>query len=278
MAPHFSHHNYKGIVCAIFTGLVIFSFISACFDNSRESEEIFLSNITTESNSRDGKTESSSSELRSDKHRPSDTTTMTVHDRIQKNIIYGRATLADVYTALTQDDVGALTNVAHALYNMRRHRGVYNLAHDIWANAEEKHPDLAWHLIRKAPVRIALASTLNRIDIINTDDYLEYIRSHKEDKHEFHLAQVVLALGFNGETIDIEYISKMADGDNHYVSQSAITALALMQNNQARDALAKLWKKHQDEPRGNLIKQLLEKVYNVVPSLDKKTTTSEVVR
>ncbi len=189
------------------------------------------------------------------------------YDLLQKNIIYGKASLADVRKALTQRNVGALTNTIHSLYNLRWHRGVYHLINDMWSTKKEKYPELAWDLIQKTPTRLALASTINRIQIINIDEYLDFIRSHKEDEHEFHRAQVVIALGFNGETQDIDYIKSMASEDNHYVAQSAISALAIMDSMPARDAMAELWKDNRNTEKGVLIKTLLKKAYKVEPSL-----------
>ncbi len=201
--------------------------------------------------------------------------TKTNYAVLQKKIIYGAAKLADVKLALTEKDVGSLTNTVHGLYSMRWHRGVYNLLDDMWDLNKEKHPDLAWELLEKAPVRIALASTINRTKIVNTEEQKEYIRAHKYDDHEFHRAQVVVALGMNGEVSDIEYIKSMASGDNHYVAQSAISGLALMGGNEAKYALAEIWRNFQGTKRGELAKTLIQKVYNQTPTLDKPEQIKE---
>jgi hypothetical protein len=237
-------------------------FISACSENSDQAKS---ETDTTKQENKISITASSSNEQKTQPATPDKK--IINYDFLQKNILYGRATLADARKVLTQRDIGALTNSIHALYNMRWHRGVYHLIYDLWNVKKEKYPELAWDLIQEAPVRIALASTINRIQIINTDEYLEYIRAHKEDDHEFHRAQVVVALGFNGESGDIEYIKSMVNGDNHYVAQSAISALALMDSNQARDAMAELWKEYRGTKKGILIKTLLKKAYKVEPTL-----------
>jgi hypothetical protein len=53
----------------------------------------------------------------------------------------------------------------------------------------------------------------------------------------------------------------MADGENVYVAQSAITALALMAHPQAEQALRDLAPKYSDDQRGILIREVLEKAY-----------------
>ena len=189
---------------------------------------------------------------------------------LQQKIRHGSASLNEVKLALTETDVGSLTNTVHALYIMRGRPEVLRLIDDLWALKKDRHPDLAWRLLEKAPVRIALASTINRIKIVNTDAQTEYIRAHKFDEHEFHRAQVVVALGFNGDVADIEYIKSMALGENHYVSQSAISGLALMGGEAARDALAEIWRDSQDTPRGDLARAMIERVYNVTPALRKR--------
>jgi hypothetical protein len=188
------------------------------------------------------------------------------YSKLNKKIAYGTATLAEARQALSQNDVGALTNTMHALYGLRWNRGIYNLLYGMWNLDKEKYPELAWEQISKAPARIALASTINRIQITNTDEYKDYIRAHKNDEHEFHRAQVVIALGFNGDHADIEYLKTMVSDDNEYVTQSAVTGLALMGSDDARDALGQLWKKHRDDPRATLIEGVLLKVYKVKPS------------
>ena len=189
---------------------------------------------------------------------------------LQKKVIYGNAKLSEVKQALTDTDVGSLTNTIHGLYSMRWHRGVYNLLDELWTGNKEKNPDFSWDLLEKAPVKIALASTINRIKIINTDEQLKYIRSHKNDEHEFHRAQVVVALGMNGKPDDIEYIKSMAMAENHYVAQSAISGLALMGGEQAKYALGEIWKEFQGTPRGDLAEKVILKAYNVVPNLISK--------
>ena len=187
------------------------------------------------------------------------------YEALRRKIASGMATLAECRKALTETDVGGLTNTVHALYSMGWHRGVYHVLHDMWNKDRAKYPEFAWDLIVKAPVRIALASTINRLELSGSNVYLDYIRAHKYDKHEFHRAQVVVALGLNGNPEDIKYIKSMADGDDHYVVQSAITALALMNSKKASDALIELWKKYRDTPRGTLIEEVLQRAYNLVP-------------
>lgn len=195
-------------------------------------------------------------------------------ESLHSKIASGTASFLEVREALTDRNVAALTNTMHALFSMRIHRHIHHLLYDMWNMEKDKYPELSWDLIAKAPTRIALASTINRIqinDIHNINDineiheYKDYIRSHKYDKHEFHRAQVVVALGFSGDPADVPYLQEMASSDNTYVVQSAITGLAFMNNVQARDALVNIWKDFRNDPRADLILNVLEKAYDWVP-------------
>jgi len=186
-------------------------------------------------------------------------------DALHSKIASGTASFKEIRQALSDRNVAALTNTVHALYSMRIHRHVHKLLYDMWNLKKEKHPDLSWDLIAKAPTRIALASTINRIQISETHEYKDYIRSHKYDDHEFHRAQVVVALGLNGDPVDVPYLKEMGSSDNNYVIQSAITGLAFMNNIQARDALVNIWKEFQEDPRADLILGVLAKAYDWVP-------------
>ncbi len=195
------------------------------------------------------------------------------YNLLRHKITYSQASLAEVNTALTARDKQSLTNIVHALYSMRWLRGVQYVLDDVWTLKKEKHPEFSWDLLQAAPARLALASTLNRIHIKDTEEYLEYIRAYKFDDDEFNRAQVVVALGFNGDPTDIDHLTAMADGNNHYVVQSAVTGLALMGGNQARDAMIDLWRKHHENPRGELILDLLGKTYNWRPETQNSETT-----
>ena len=185
---------------------------------------------------------------------------------IQRKIVAGQATLAEVRLALTDEDIGALTNTVHGLYSMRWHRGVFNLIHDMWALKKDNAPEINWTQIEKSPVRLALASTLIRVEPFKNDDCVEYLREHRHDEHEFHRAQVVIGLGFKAAVEDVDYIYEMADGNNPFVAQSAITALAIMDIAPARDALIRLLKKWGTDPRGTIIEDVLRQAYHWPPS------------
>ena len=194
---------------------------------------------------------------------------------LQHKIRQGSASLAEVRLALGDTDVGSLTNAAHALYAMRGHAWARRLADDLWALRKDAHPGLAWELLAKAPVRIALASTLNRIKGFAAAEQRAYIRAHKFDVHEFHRAQVMFALGVNSDPADIDYLKSMAGGENDYVAQSAISGLALMGGEAARDALAEIWRDARGTPRGDLAKEMIQRVYNVTPALRKRGAEAE---
>ena len=186
-------------------------------------------------------------------------------EQLQKKIAYGQANLAEIRQALTAKDSSTITNIIHAMYSMRWLRGAQYVLEDMWQLKKDNHPEFNWPLIENAPARLALASTLNRIKIIETDEYLAYLRSFKYDDDEFNRAQVVVAMGFNGSPSDLDYIREMADGDNHYVAQSAITSLALFGGNQARNIMIDLWKKHGKTGRGKLLLDLLKQSYKWQP-------------
>lgn len=184
--------------------------------------------------------------------------------QILLRITQGNAKLMEVIQLLSNtDDVAALTNTLHALYSMRWHRGVNNLLDDLWQGNHNKYPSLAWPALEKIPARIALASTLNRIRIYNTDEYKDFIHAHQYDEHEFHRAQVAVSLGLNGDPADVPYLKEMAESDNIYVAQSAITALGLLVHPQSKEALMALAKKYQGDERGKLIREVFTKVYPV---------------
>ncbi len=185
--------------------------------------------------------------------------------KLRQKITYGRATLADARRAMTDPDPISLSNTIHALYTMRQHRGVIHLLDGMWTIDEAKYPDLSWEHIARPPARIALASTLNRIRIVRTEIYIDYVRAHKNDPHEFNRAQVAVALGFNGHLDDLAYLEAKSDGDNHYVAQSAITGLSLFGGKRARNILIKLAEKYRGTSRGDLMKEMLRQAYRWPP-------------
>ena len=193
------------------------------------------------------------------------------YELLQQKIAYGQANLVEINQALTAPDSAVLTNIIHGMYSMRWLRGAQYILDDMWHLKKDNHPDYNWVLIEQAPARLALASTLNRIKIIDTDEYLSYLRSFKYDELEFNRAQVVVAMGFNGDPSDLDYIREMADGDNHYVAQSAITSLALFGGNRARNIMIELWEKHGRTGRGQLLLDLLKKTYKWQPPTEEKS-------
>ena len=187
--------------------------------------------------------------------------TLPDYDVLREKITFGNANFSEVREALTEPDILNLTNTLHALYSMRWHRAVLHLLQNIWERKREKYPELAWDLLEKIPPRIALASTINRIRIFNTDEYKAYIRSHRYAEHEFVRAQVVVSLGLNGDPDDVDYLVKMVNSSNHYVVQTAMTSLALMGHVRAKEAMITLEDEYRDEPRGKLLRELLKKAY-----------------
>ena len=187
------------------------------------------------------------------------------YQALRQKVTYGQADMSDIYQALTEKDVVGLTNTMHGLYSMRWHRAIYYLFQDLWHLNKNKYPDFAWDYLEKTPVRLALASTINRAQIFDTEEFKAFIRAHKYDEHEFHRAQVVIALGLNGDPDDVAYLNEMADSDNVYVSQTAITSLGIAGHPKAQHALENLWIKYQGTPRGDLIQSVLDRAYHVHP-------------
>ena len=187
------------------------------------------------------------------------------YDKLREKITFGKATFAEVREALTEPNVVNLTNTLHALYSMRWHRAVLHLYRNIWDRKRGQYPELAWELLEKIPARTALASTINRVRIFNTEEYKAFIRSHRYDDHEFIRAQVVVSLGLNGDPDDIEYLVKMVHSTNHYVVQTAITSLALLGHVRGKEAMIILEKTYRDESRGELLRELLKQAYRWEP-------------
>ena len=187
------------------------------------------------------------------------------YDKLREKITFGKATFAEVREALTEPNVVNLTNTLHALYSMRWHRAVLHLYRNIWDRKRGQYPELAWELLEKIPPRIALASTINRVRIFNTEEYKAFIRSHRYADHEFIRAQVVVSLGLNGDPDDIEYLVKMVHSTNHYVVQTAMTSLALLGHVRGKEAMIILEKTYRDEPRGKLLRELLKQAYRWEP-------------
>ena len=189
---------------------------------------------------------------------------------LERKIAYGKATLADVRKGLSITDIGKLTNIVLALYSMRWQRGVFVLLHNMWDLKDKNvYPELNWKEFAKPPVRLALATTLLRVDQFHNQRYVDYLRAHEQDKNEFHRAQVVVGLGFKGEPRDIHYIYRMAGGKDAYVAEAAITALGLMALPQAKDGLLLLHKKYANDPRDMVIMNVLQKAYKWEPGQDK---------
>jgi hypothetical protein len=266
----------KSFTKQILLSLTVISLICSCSEQSGDNEGISVKSqisIETELDENNIHKESQPSENQTQTDNKDDLKKTTPEffkqekyfDNLHGKIATGTASFKEIRQALTDRNVAALTNTVHALYSMRIHRPVHKLLYDMWNMEKNKHPDLSWDLITKAPTRIALASTINRIQISDTHEYKDYIRSHKYDEHEFHRAQVVVALGLNGDPVDVPYLKEMASSNNNYVVQSAITGLAFMNNLQGRDALVNIWKDFQEDPRADLILEVLAKAYDWVP-------------
>ena len=190
------------------------------------------------------------------------------------NRIYtSKASLEHVKQALRSDNPTNLVNVMHALYAMRLDSSVYNLMYDMWELNDIESINVNWKKISEPPVRIALASTINRIDGIKSRALREYIRSFKKANDEKIRGQVLVALGLNGDPIDIPYIEKMANSDNRYLTQIGISSLAFMGTGAAKRVLIKLANQYHDTPRGKLIIDVLKNAYNVVPTTAARTSS-----
>lgn len=260
----------KALTC--FVGISVVLFLSAC----SEGQETNTNNNPNPVSVTEEKTDQSKSTASEPTESDTSSSEIDVNDKapiadynqLRKLITFGKATIFEVKQALTEKDVVGLSNTLHALYSMRWHRGVYHLYYDLWHLKKDKYPEFAWDSLEKIPARIALASTINRAQIYDTEEFKSYIRSHMHDEHEFHRAQVVVALGLNGDPDDVDYIKSMADSDNHYVTQSAISSLAMVGHVKAQDAMIELYEKHKGTARGQLLRGLLKKAYKWTPQAE----------
>ena len=75
----------------------------------------------------------------------------------------------------------------------------------------------------------------------------------------------MVALGLNGDPDDIEYLVQMVNSNNRYVIQTAITSLALLGHENAKDAMIILEDEYRDDPRGELLRELLKYAYKWEP-------------
>lgn len=186
-------------------------------------------------------------------------------DIILAKIVSGRASLDDIKSGLRTGKSGDIANMLHALYVMRDSLIIRKLLHSMWYERRDLHPDIAWHRLQSPVVRVALASTLNRILRGNTREFLDYIRGQKD--HEIFLvrSQVAVALGINGELQDIDILSAYVLDESDHVAKSAVTGLAFMYRPQARDELVRLLELQPDDSkRARLIRQALLHAYDRV--------------
>lgn len=194
--------------------------------------------------------------------------------KLRQQIISGNAGVVEVKEALLYPNKQELTNLMHSLFAMKWHRGVHGLLDKLWELDSESLPNLNWDLFSEPPVRIALASTINRIKAnLGGTEYRNYIRKFKYDSNSFIRAQSIVALGLNQNPNDIPYLVEMAESSDDYLIQVSISALAFMSHNQARDALKTLAKKYYNTPRGELIEDVLLKAYNI--SISKTPSSSD---
>lgn len=245
-------------------GIALFLIISSC--------NLLLNNVYAESvQNSEQLTEKSAAESQAKK-----LSFRTIYDRIYA----GKANMEMVRLALTSKDTTKLVNTMHALYAMKWHVGVYKLLYTMWElDPEKTKPEINinWEAIKQPPVRIALASTINRIDTIKAKEFRDYIRTFKYDDSELNRGQVLVALGLNGDPADVPYLEEMADSDSRYLTQISVSSLAFMENETAKNSLITLAKKHYNTPRGKLILGVLDRAYDVVPVTKEEAETESRV-
>ncbi len=189
------------------------------------------------------------------------------YTQLQLRVVNGQASFPEVVRALSDADVARLVNTVHMMHSQRWQRASVRLLLALWRQQDTvAFPgDLNPERFAKPPVRLALASTLLRMEAPGRDAYLRYLLEHRYDAHEFHRAQVVIGLGLNRNPKDVDYLEEMASSGNDYVVQAAVTALGLMQDLRARQALGRLWERHRGGALGELIEGVLARVYRVTP-------------
>ncbi len=187
------------------------------------------------------------------------------YDGLRQSIMQSTASLAAIVEALEQPYTLGVANTLYALHKMHFVRPVHHLLDALWQNNQSRYPNLNWEAINSNTGRIALATTLMRIKVKNTEAYIEHIRTHQDSEDPQVLSQVGMALGFNGEMNDLPYLERLAESETPKIAEGAITGLSTFQGNKAKRVMIGLAKKYEGTARGNYLKQMLRDFYGWPP-------------
>ncbi len=180
------------------------------------------------------------------------------YDNLQLRLAAGGVDMSELRWALTDPDVTALTKTTHLLPAMAWHRSALYLIDDLWALKSEKYPELNWRLIAEPPVRIALASTLARLQKEDKKtEYIDYINRFRDDPDPFNQLQVIIAMGYMRDSGNTDYLASRLNSASPLIVKNAISALASLGEGPARNIVVELGKTHHDETMRLFINKVL---------------------
>lgn len=160
------------------------------------------------------------------------------YDALQNRIIRGQAKFEEILYALTDDQPSRLSNVFHSLSLYRDDNRIFVLLTDIWKDNRTDHPELSWAAMSDPHARVALATTLARIDKDNYSGYYSYVMLNVQNDDSEVRANSAIGLGFIGGDQDIGTLREMIISDPITgVAANAATALILIGTKAAEDAL-----------------------------------------
>lgn len=187
------------------------------------------------------------------------------YDGLRQTIMQSKATIPTIVEALEQPYQLGVANTLYALHKMHFFRPVHHLMDALWQNNQSKYPNVNWAAINSDNGRIALATTLMRVKVKNTEEYIQYIRTHQDSEDPQVLSQVGMALGFNADINDLPYLERLAESDTPKIAEGAITGLSTFQGNKAKRVMIGLAKKYDGTARGKFLKQMLRDFYSWPP-------------
>ncbi|MCC7412514.1 MAG: hypothetical protein IT495_12915 [Gammaproteobacteria bacterium] len=188
------------------------------------------------------------------------------YEALRASIRAGAATGAEVREALTERDALGLSNTVLQLYYLREDAGVRALLEALWSGQRDQARAAAWDTLATAPVRVALAHTLARIDPGRRPQLLAFIRASLASRDEFAQAQAALALAFVGDHEDLPALEALARSGGDYAAEAALKALAIRGGDTAHQAMLRLQRHYRaDAQRSAVIRQLLAERWPPVP-------------
>lgn len=185
-------------------------------------------------------------------------------DSLYKKIVSGRATLREIEYSLSVGTLGDTANIVHALYTISTSIIVRKLLHDLWYEETARRPHIPWQRLKNPIVRVALASTIERMLPGASKEFLTYIRQQKDHEAYFVRAQVAVSLGLIGEQNDLPLLIDYLSDSSDYVFQSTVVGLAYMYNSGAKSALIRSLTEIASEHRRKLVREALLYTYDWV--------------